>query len=60
MLSENIFYTAGHEFEMYSEPSEELPNLNDKRFYSLLEVVNRPFIRRVCAFTVVFGSKNVK
>ena len=27
---------------MYSESSEELPNPNDKRFYSILEAVNKP------------------
>ena len=37
-----IFYAADHEFEMYYEPSEEIPNLDDERFYNLLEVVNMP------------------
>ena len=45
---------------MYSESSEELSNSDDQRFYSLLEVVNRPFMIRVCAFTIVFGGKNVE
>ena len=37
-----IFYAAGHEFGMYSEPSEEVFNLEYKKFYNLLEAVNRP------------------
>ena len=37
-----IFDAASHEFRMYSKPSEEVPNPDDKRFYSLLEAVNRP------------------
>ena len=37
-----IFDVAGHEFGMYFEPLEELPNPDDQRFYSLLETVNRP------------------
>ena len=36
-----IFNAASHEFGMYFEPLEEVPNLNDERFYSLLEPVNR-------------------
>ena len=37
-----IFDVAGHDFGIYSKPSEKVPNPNDERFYSLLEVVNRP------------------
>ena len=37
-----IFDVASHEFRMYFELSEEIPNLDDERFYSLLEAVNRP------------------
>ena len=55
-----IFYAAGYEFGLYFEPLEELPNLDNKRFYSLLKAVNKPFLERVCAFTVVFGGKNVE
>ena len=51
-----IFYVASHEFGMYFEPSEEVPNLDAERFHSLLEAVNRPFIGRVCAFAVSFGG----
>ena len=32
-----IFYIIGHEFGMYFEPSEEVSNPDDERFYSLLE-----------------------
>ena len=39
---EMIFDVASHEFRMYFELSEEIPNLDDERFYSLLEAVNRP------------------
>ena len=39
---EMIFDAAGHEFRKYFEPSEKVPNSNNKRFYNLLEVVNRP------------------
>ena len=37
-----IFDAAGHEFEIYSEPSEKVPNSDTEIFYSLLEGVNRP------------------
>ena len=37
-----IFDAVGHEFRMYSEPSKEVLNSDDERFYSLLEAVNRP------------------
>ena len=37
-----IFYDVGYEFGMYSKPLEEVPNSDAERFYSLLEVVNRP------------------
>ena len=37
-----IFYVVGHEIGIYSEPSEEVPNPDAKRFYSLLKTVNRP------------------
>ena len=37
-----IFVAIDHEFGMYSEPSEEVPNPNDENFYSLLETVNMP------------------
>ena len=37
-----IFVAASHEFGMYSKPSEEVPNPDDERFYSLLEVMNKP------------------
>ena len=37
-----IFDATGHEFEMYFKPSEEVPNLDDERFHSLLEAVNMP------------------
>ena len=36
-----IFYDAGHEFGMYSQPSEEVPNPDIERFYSLLKIVNK-------------------
>ena len=39
---EMIFDTTGHEFGMYSEPSEEVPNPDDERFYSLLKAMNKP------------------
>ena len=39
---EMIFDAVGHEFRMYSEPLEKVPNLDDERFYSLLDAVNRP------------------
>ena len=37
-----IFDAANHEFGMYSDPSEEIPNSDDVRFYNLLEAVNKP------------------
>ena len=37
-----IFDFASHEFRMYSEPLVEVSNLDDERFYSLLEAINRP------------------
>ena len=37
-----IFNVVSHEFGLYSKPSEEVPNLNDERFYCLLEEVSRP------------------
>ena len=37
-----IFDATDHDFGMYSEPSKEVPNPDDERFYNLLEVVNRP------------------
>ena len=55
-----IFDAAGYEFGMYFEPSKEVPNLNNQRFYSLLKVVNKPFMGRVYAFTVVSGNKNIE
>ena len=55
-----IFDTAGYKFGMYSEPLEEVPNPDYGRFYSLLEAVNKLFMKRVCAFSIVSGGKNVK
>ena len=43
-----IFYAVGHEFGMYSKPSKEVPNLDDKKFYSLLELANRPLWEGMC------------
>ena len=37
-----IFYAVSHEFGVYSEPSEEIPNSDDVRFYNLLGAVNMP------------------
>ena len=45
---------------MYFEPSEEDSNPNDERFHIFLEAVNRPFMRKVCTFPVVFDNKNVE
>ena len=55
-----IFDVVGHEFGMYSEPSEETANPDAERFYSLSEAINKPFIGRVCTFAVVFDNKNVE
>ena len=41
-----IFYATVYEFGMYFKPSEEVPNLDAKRIYSLLEAVNRPLWER--------------
>ena len=54
-----MIFNVADDVGIYSEPSKEVPNLDAERFYSLLEIVNRPFIGRVCAFAVVFGGKNV-
>ena len=48
-----IFYAAGHEFGMYSEPSKEDPNLDDQKFYSLLEAVNMP-LWEGCVYSQLF------
>ena len=55
-----IFDVAGQEFVMYSESSIKLPNPDGQRFYSLLEAMNKPFMGRVCAFTIVFSNKDVE
>ena len=55
-----IVYAMGREFGMYSEPSKEVPNPSDERFYRLLEAVNRPFMERVYAFSIVSGGKNIE
>ena len=47
------FYGAGHEFGMYSKPSEEVPNLDDRRFYNLLKAVNRP-LWEGCVYSQLF------
>ena len=53
-------YAIGHEFGMYSELSEEVPNPSDERFYRLLKAVNRPFMERMYAFSIVSGGKNIE
>ena len=35
---------------MYSRPSEAVPNMDNERFYSLLETVNRPLWERCVHF----------
>ena len=37
-----IFYATSHEFGMSSQTLENVLNLDDERFYSLLEIVNKP------------------
>ena len=55
-----IFDAIGHECGMYSEPLEKVPNPNAKRFYGLLEAVNRPLWEGCLHSQFVFSSKNVE
>ena len=45
-----IFYAAGHEFGMSSDPLEDVSNLNDERFNSLLKAMNKLLWERCVHF----------